>query len=124
MPCDDFEVRDHERVEYLGACGAELIDGGVDDRRHLAVVFGPWIGAGVHRLAHHAEPRTAEAGRVERCGIRARDLARGLGRDRVVGVVAGNRIEQDRRVGHCPGDRSHRVVGGVRGHHPERAHEL
>ena len=64
-------------------------------------------------------PRRPSASRFG--GVGVGHVSGRVGGDRVVGVVAGDGVEQERRIADGAGHRSERVARRVRGHHPEAA---
>ena len=74
-------------------------------------------------LAGHADPRAAQAGRIEERGVVRRDVARGGGGRAVARIGAGQRAEQRRRVGHGAAERAGGVLGVRDGDDARPAHQ-
>ena len=78
-------------------------------------------GPRVHRLADDADARSPQIGRVERRRVGVGHAVCGIGGHRIVRVVAGDRVEHERRVAHRPRHRAEGVARRVGRHHPEAA---
>ena len=120
-PLRRLEPGDGHGIDDGGAQRAHVGEGPIDERPHLLVVVRVGIGLRVHRLANDADARPAQALGVEPGGVGLGHVADCIRGDRIVGVVAGDGVEQEGGVPHRPGHGAERIAGRVGRHHPETA---